>query len=46
MATDFETMAKTAKHDIHVHFPAGNGLGVKLHDKLFQPGQREYRKSC
>ena len=30
----------------HVHFPAGNGLGVKLHDELFQPGQREYRKSC
>jgi L-alanine-DL-glutamate epimerase-like enolase superfamily enzyme len=30
----------------HVHFPTGNGLGVKLHDKLFQPGQREYRKSC
>ena len=29
----------------HAQFPTGNGLGVKLHDKLFEPGQREYRRS-
>jgi L-alanine-DL-glutamate epimerase-like enolase superfamily enzyme len=30
----------------HAQVPTGNGLGVKLHDELFQPGQREYRRSA
>lgn len=29
----------------HAEFPTGNGLGVKLHDELFEPGKNEYRKS-
>ena len=31
--------------DGHAEFPVGNGLGVKLHDALFAPGQRDYRRS-
>ena len=31
--------------DGHAEFPAGAGLGVKLHDVLFATGQREYRRS-
>jgi L-alanine-DL-glutamate epimerase-like enolase superfamily enzyme len=27
-------------------FPTRSGLGVKLHDALFDPGQREYRRSA
>ena len=29
----------------YAKFPAGNGLGVKLHDELFEAGQRDYRRS-
>ena len=32
-------------HDGHAEFPEGDGLGVKLHDALFEPGQRDYRRS-
>ena len=28
-----------------IHLPTGPGLGTRLRDDLFQPGQREYRRS-